>query len=121
MAVFGNIFGPVYPLGLVAPSVPGTPAALSQNVPTNETGIGTVEMNANQLICKAPSSNTGLVYLCFRGGSKAIPNSIIMDLTAGQAVTLGSSAGNSPYRPKDLVVDADVASEGMRITCIIGS
>lgn len=121
MAVFGNPFGPLYCLGFIAPAVSGTPAALSQNVPITITGIGSVGMTANQLICQAAPTNTDLVFLCFRGATKSIPNGQIIRLTAGQSITLGTSAGNSPYRPADLVVDANVNGEGMLITCVIAA
>jgi len=118
---FGNIFGSLYLHGLLVVATPGTPVSFSQNFPTNITGIGTVQMNANQIILKAPSTNQGTVYLVFRGGNKNLPNSVIVDLVPGQAITLGTSAGNSPYRPFDLMIDADVPNDACRATSVIAA
>ena len=119
---FGSPSGPLYPLGPIAVATPGTPVPLSQNVPIT-TAFGTstspAPMVATKLIFSAPSSNTGLIYLCFKGGSKALGNSVILALIPGQVFILESPQLSNPFMLNQLVIDADVATNFVYVTAVI--
>lgn len=131
MAIFGKITGPIYCLGLVAPTIPGTPVPLSQNVTLNSsfgtpvTGIppytttGVLSTaKCSKIILWIPKANTGLVYFCFKGGNKSTPNSIMFDFPGGAGIGFIIEEQTSVFNPSDFVIDADVANEGMRVTLV---
>ena len=134
MAVFGNPTGPIYCLGTIVVAIAGTPVPLNQNVSTN-TGFGISAagipgsqfvtkgtpspMVAQQLIFRALTTNVNKIYLCFAGGNKATPNSIILDLDPGQFFNLASGLLTNPFMLSLLVIDADTAANAVRATAII--
>lgn len=132
MAVFGNPTGPIYCLGLVAPTVPGTAVPLNQNV-SEFTGFGTPATGvkpyttagnpaivvANQIIFMAPKANTGQVYICYKGGNKGVANSIIAEVSGNGYFILAAPQSSNPFQLDQIVIDADNASQGVHVTAII--
>lgn len=120
---FGNTLGPLYPLGIIAPSVPGTAVPLNQNV-TTDTSFGTAKspapIVATKLIFSPVSGNTGLVYVCMKSGSKNIPTSVLFTLIPNfSPFILESPQLSNPFQLNNLVIDADVTSNGVYITAVI--
>src|SRR5512142_94898 len=128
MATFGNVTGPTYCFGRINVAVPGTPAALNQNVSTNSaagTAANPATMRCNEITFKAPggtggiggnAANAGNVYICYKGGNRTIQNSILVDLAPGQGFVLSNAGLNSPFDPSMFVVDADNANDGVRVS-----
>src|SRR5690242_20694361 len=101
---FGNSSGGLWLLGKIIVAVAGTPVALSQNVSTKTaTAANPTQppMCAGQLIFKCPSANVGNTYICYKGGSKNAPNSIICDIAPGGFFNLAVSFPSNPFRPDD--------------------
>ena len=119
---YGSTTGIFYPLGLISVTTAGTPVLLSANVPIT-TAFGSANsqapMCANQLIFSCPGSNTGLIYLVFKGGSKASGNSVILTLTPGQTYTLQSPQLSNPFLLTNYALDADVNANTCYVTAVI--
>ena len=132
MAVFGSVTGRTYPLGRINIHVPGTPALLSQNVPLTQ-GFGVAgslspTVRCSQIVFKSPGpgtvgniTNTGQIYVCYKGGNRTIQNSILYDLDPGAVFVMGSGAENSNYDPTAYVLDADNVDDGCRVFLILGT
>lgn len=128
MTVFGSPTGIIYPLGLIVVSTPGTPVALSQNVPIT-TGFGTAAnpapMRANEIVFKARGgtsgtgsnvANTGNIYIIWgKNGSRTVQNSILMDLAPGNGFVLSSAAFNNPLSLDQVFIDADTGNDAVRV------
>lgn len=128
----GNPTGPLYLFGKIAPAAGGTPVALNQNV-VYTTSLGTPStgvpglttagnpaiIQAQQFIFMAPVANTGKVYVCYKGGSRALPNSIIAEVSPGGYFILAAPQNNNPFQADQFLIDAAVNGEGVYVTAVI--
>lgn len=131
---WGSTSGPVYPLGLITVTTAGTVVALTVNVPL-DTAWGTATggipglttsgkrstLCANRIVCMAPSSNTGDVYLVFKGqaAGTAGGSSVILSIPKGQVRVLESPQLSNPFQLDQFGVDADTNGDKLYVTTII--
>lgn len=121
---FGNILGPIYPLGKIIVATAGTPVTMDQNVPI-KTAFGTAGSNAygtiNQLIITTPSTNTGLTYLVFKGGNKNSTNgtAVIVAIPAGSLFVLAATQMSNMFALDQVALDADTNANAAFITAVI--
>lgn len=134
--------GPIWPLGSVVVSVPGTARNLMINVDPNLVNApsapvpGTVGANeytvkCNQIIIQGVKSNsgtgltnnTGNIYLILKGNgsnNRTDTGCIVAQIAAGQTFILAPSAVNSDvFNPYLLWLDADNGGDAGQVTLII--
>lgn len=117
---FGNIKGPHYGLGRINVAVPGTPAPLNQNFTTNDPfASSAVPASANTLIFSAPATNTGTVFVVFKGGTKTNLNSIVLSIAPGQTVELSIAAPANIFSLAEYLIDANNAGDGCYVSAVV--
>jgi hypothetical protein len=120
----GSPTGPLYPLGKITVAAPGTPILLSQNVSIS-TAFGTAAsptaVVATQLLLSTPATNTGFVYLIFKGNTAAANNGtgIIVAIPPGVLYTLASPQLSNIFYLGNYAVDADTAANSLIATAVI--
>lgn len=130
----GNPTGPIYCFGKIVVAAAGTPAPLNQNVSENTSfgtpsggisGLTTAGVPAiivfNQLIINAPKTNTGSIYVCYKGSNKNSANGIgiIFQIQPGGFFNLASPQLSNPFQADQIVIDADVNGEGAWVNAVI--
>jgi hypothetical protein len=143
-----DVFGPLWPLGLITVAASGTPVNLmsvvdpSLNIwnpatPTPGTSGAITEnipeytVAAQQLLIWGVKSvgpyvaNAGTVYILEKGagggsGNKTDPGSIIGIIQPGGSIVIGSAASNrNVFNPYLLYVDADNSNDSVLVTLVI--
>lgn len=113
----GNPKGPHYGLGRINVAVPGTSVPLSQNFSINEPfALSPVPLAFNTLIFKAPITNVGTVFVCFRGGNKALLNTVVGDIAPGASFVLSIAFPQNIFSLGEYVVDANSAGDGVFVS-----
>jgi hypothetical protein len=122
-------------LGLFTVATAGTVIPLTTNVKTTNafgtpaagvSGLTTVgqlaPITANQIICMAPSANTGDVYLVFKGQAAAGTGgtSVVLSIPKGTTQILRAPQMSNPFQVDVLGVDAATNGDKLYVTLVIG-
>lgn len=99
-------------VGLITVATPGTAVAISASSKSCS------KINFQPMKSLAPAvQNTGAIYICVKGGSRATASSIRYILASGQvAVTMQQVSASEDL--SNYVVDADNAGDGCFVTYI---
>jgi hypothetical protein len=134
--------GPIWPLGQIVVTSPGTPVNIMslvdstnrdapETVNPSATGVPGAEYTnrAQQILFQAfkgsPAvNNTGNIYIIKKGGTGTLNRSdtgaIVVILAPGQTFSLGSAALNrSVFNLYEYFIDADNANDCAQVTAII--
>lgn len=119
-----NIYGPFWPLGLIAVPTPGTSVKINSLVdPTgvySSSGSSEYAAAAQKITFSCPITNAGQIYVVVRGGSKTDTGTILYILQPGSVLDIAAGSMNrSVIGIESLSVDADVAADAVQVTAVV--